>query len=127
MQSRNALILLLPCVLLFLGCGPGDSIKKSDRFRVLEELQEVADIQGDLEYSDGFTCTIPKGTILQAIYPASSSGFFECKPIMVNAISNSKEIDELLVPGIVRNKPGYAGFSLTLSVGYLGTKIERVQ
>lgn len=127
MHSRNALIVLLSCVLLFLGCGPDNSIKKGDRFEVLEELQEVADIQGDLEYSDGFTCTIPEGTILQAVYPASSSGFFECKPIMVNTNSNPKQIDELLVPGIVRNKDGYGGFSLTLSVGYLGTKIKKIQ
>ncbi len=97
MHNRNALFLLLPCVLLFLNCSSGDAVKKGDRFEALVELQEVADIQGDLEYSDGFTCTIPKGAVLVALYPASS-GFFECKPVVVNASTNTEEILALLVP-----------------------------
>ncbi len=125
MHNRNALIVLLPYVLLFLSCGSGDAIKKGDRFEALVELQEVADIQGDMEYSDGFTCTIPTGTVLVALYPASS-GFFECKPVVVNATTNTEEIQKLLVPEMVRKKSGFKDFSLTLSVEYIGTKIKRM-
>ena len=84
MHMRYALIMILPALVFFLNCGSGTSVKKGDRFETLVELQEAADIQGDMEYSDGFTCTIPKGTVLEALFPVSSSGFFECKPVVVD-------------------------------------------
>lgn len=127
MYIRKALIIILPFLLLFLGCGSGTSVKKGDRFETLVELQEAADIQGDMEYSDGFTCTIPKGTVLVAIYPASSSGFFECQPIVVNGNTDSEYILNTLVPEVVRNKLGFEDFSLTLSNEYIGSKIKKIQ
>ncbi len=127
MCLRKALIIILSLLLLFLACGSGTTVKKGDRFETLVELQEAADIQGDLEYSDGFTCTIPKGTVLVAIYSASSSGFFECKPVVVNGNTDSEYILNTLVPEVVRNKPGFEGFSLTLSSEYIGSKIKKQQ
>ncbi len=127
MHSRSAFILILSLIVIFLGCGSDSGVKKGDRFEVLVELQEAADIQGSTEYSDGFTCTIPKGTVLVAIYSSSSSGFFECKPVVVNANTDDDYILETLVPGVIRNKPGFEDFSLTLSTEYIGTKIKKMK
>ncbi len=126
MYMRKAVIIILPLLLLFLDCGSSASVKKGDRFETLVELQEAADIQGDMEYSDGFTCTIPKGTVLVAIYQASSSGFFECKPVVVNGNTDSEYILNILVPEMVRNKLGFEDFSLTLSSEYIGSKIKKI-
>lgn len=127
MYIRTAAVMTLTVLLFFFSCGSGTSVKKGDRFEVLVELQEAADIQGQNEYSDGFTCTIPKGTVLEALFPASSSGFFECKPVVLNGNTGSQYIIETLVPIAVRNKAGFQDFSLTLSVEYIGTKIKRIK
>ena len=127
MYIRAAVIMTISFFLFFFSCGSGTSVKKGDRFEALVELQEAADIQGQTEYSDGFTCTIPKGTVLVALFPASSSGFFECKPVVVNGNTGTEYIIETLVPTVVRNKPGFQDFSLTLSAEYIGTKIQKIK
>lgn len=72
----SSIVLLL--ALLFAGCGgSGSSIKKGNRFVAIEALQEAADVQTTSDYNDGFTCYVPKGTVLEALYNMNSSGFFE--------------------------------------------------
>jgi len=127
MVMRKALIFILPLLVLVLGCGTGSSVKKGDRFETLVELKEAADIQGSMEYSDGFTCNIPKGTVLEVLYPPSSSGFFECKPVVVNANTSEQYILETLVPEVVRRQPGFEDFTLTLSFEYIGKKIKKME
>ncbi len=127
MYMRNVLIFILPLLVFLLGCGSGSSIKKGDKFETLVELKEAADIQGSMEYSDAFTCNIPKGTVLEVLYPPSSSGFFECKPVIVNGNTSAQYIQETLVPEVVRRKPGFEDFTLTLNVEYVGTKIKKMK
>lgn len=123
---RIPLILMLSLFVLFTGCGSDGEVKKGDRFEVLESLREAADIQGSLEYSEGFTCNIPKGTILEAIHSSASSGFIECRPVKVNGKTEDEYILTTLVPEVVRRKEGFETFSITLRVEYIGTKIKKV-
>ncbi len=127
MQIRTALICTLPVLILFLACGSGTTVKKGDRFEVLVDLKEAADIQGSEEYSDGFTCIIQKGTIIEALYSSSSSGFFECRPVMVDGNSSEGYIIETLVPEVVRRRPGFETFSLSLSLDYIGKKLRKAK
>ena len=124
MQRRTALICILPLLILFLSCGFGSAVKKSDRFEVLVDLKEAADIQGSEEYTDGFTCILPKGTILEVLY--SSSGSIECRPVMVDGNSNEGYIIETLVPEVVRRRPGFEHFSVSVSKEYIGKKLKKL-
>ena len=127
MQIRTALLCILPVLILFLVCGSGSTVKKGDRFEALVDLKEAADIKGSEEYSDGFTCIIPKGSIIEALYSSSSSGFFECRLVMVNGNSNDGYIIETLVPEVVRRRPGFETFSVSLSLEYIGKKLKKVK
>ena len=127
MHIRNALICILPIIILFLSCGSGSSVKKGDRFEVLVDLKEAADIQGSQEYSDGFTCHIPKGTILEALVPINSPDFFECQPVVVNGNSDKFYIITTLVSEAALGKEGFESFSFTLPLDYIGTKLKRVK
>lgn len=127
MPQQYALISILPLFLLFLICSSASTVEKGERFEVLVDLKEAADIQGSQEYSDGFTCIIPKGAILEVLYPSSSSGFFECRPVMVDGNSAEGYIIENLVPEVVRRRPGFENFSVSLSMDYIGKKIKKVK
>ena len=125
MQRHTALICILPVLILFLVCGSGSTVKKGDRFEVLVDLKEAADIQGSEEYSDGFTCILPKGTIIEVLY--SSSGFYECRPVMVDGNSNEGYIIETLVPEVVRRRPGFENFSVSVSKEHVGKNLKKVK
>ena len=127
MRIRCALACILPLFVLFLSCGSTSTVKKGDRFEALVDLKEAADIQGSLEYSDGFTCVIPKGAILEALYSSSSSDFFECRPIMLDGNSQEGYIIEKLVPEVVRRRPGFETFSVSLNRDYIGTKLKKTK
>ena len=126
MHIRNALICILPLLILFLGCGFGSKVKKGERFEAIVDLREAANIQGSQEYSDGFTCHISKGTILEALDPINSPDFFECHPVVVNGNSDKYYIITTLVPEAALNKEGFESFSFTLPLDYIGTKLKRV-
>lgn len=111
-----------------MGCGgSSSSVKKGDQFVAMESLQEAADVQTTSDYSDGFTCYVPKGAKLEALFNINSSGFFECKVIEVNGKTNEDDIYAELVPEAVRNKEGFEAFSLTFSKEYIGTKLEKAE
>lgn len=113
---------------LSVGCGgSSSSVKKGDRFVAMESLQEAADVQTTSDYSDGFTCYVPKGAILEALYNINSSGFFECKVVEVNGKKTEDEVYRDLVPEAVMNKDGFESFSLTFNKEYIGTKLQKVE
>ena len=124
MHIRNALICILPLLILFLGCG--SKVKKGERFEALVDFKVAANIQGSQEYSDGFKCHIPKGTILEAMEPINSPDFFECQPVMVNGNSDKYYIVTTLVSEAELAKEGFESFSFTLPLDYIGTKLKRV-
>ena len=126
MHIRSALICTLPILILVLGCGFGSKVKKGDRFEVIAEFEAGADIQGSKEYSDGFKCYIPKGTILEASDPIRSPDFFECQAVMVNGNADLNYIKTTLVPERIQNREGFESFSLTLPLSYIGTKLKKV-
>lgn len=114
--------------LFSMGCGGSStSVKKGDRFIAMESLQEAADVQTTSDYSDGFTCYIPKDATLEALYNMNSSGFFECKVVEVNGKTSEDDIYSELVPEAVRNKEGFESFSLTFSKEYIGTKLKKAE
>lgn len=114
--------------IISIGCGDSaSSIKKGDQFIALESLQEAADVQTSSDYSDGFTCYVPKGAKLEALYNINSSGFFECKVIEVNGKKDESGVYEALVPEGVRNKEGFESFSLTFNKEYIGTKLKKIE
>lgn len=113
---------------LFIGCGgSGSSVKKGNRFVAMESLQEAADVQTTSDYNDGFTCYVPKGAILEALYNMNSSGFFECKVVEVNGKTSVEDVNVALVPEAVRNKEGFESFTLTFSKEYIDSKLKAVE
>lgn len=111
-----------------IGCGgSASSVKKGDRFVAMESLQEAADVQTTSDYSDGFTCYVPKGAILEALYNINSSGFFECKVVEVDGKTSEEDVYAVLVPEAVKNKDGFESFSLTFNKEYIGTKLKKVE
>ena len=125
---KNIIISLFSVLLLLfvVGCGSSTSIKKGDKFEVLETLSEVAAIQSSSGFEESFTCQIPKGSILQAEYNVNSSGFFECKIIALGEITDDIKIQEALVPNSIMNKEGYRGFTVTFSKEYTDTKLKKL-
>lgn len=111
-----------------IGCGDSaSSVKKGDRFVAMESLQEAADVQTSSDYSDGFTCYVPKGAVLEALYNINSSGFFECKVVEVEGKTSQEDVYLNLVPEAVRNKEGFESFSLTFNKEYIGSKLKKVE
>lgn len=127
MHIRNALICILPLLILFLGCGFGSKVKKGERFEALVDFKVEANIQGIEGYSDGFKCHIPAGTILEALDPINSPDFFECQPVVVNGNSDKFYIITTLVSEAALGKEGFESFSFTLPLDYIGTKLKRVK
>ena len=126
MGMRRVILFTLP-LLFMMNCGEDIRIKKGEKFEVVNDLREAADIQGSEEYADGFQCNIPKGTILEALYNYSTSAsFFECRVIQVNGNANEDYIMETLAPDVIRKREGFETFSLTLPVDYIGTKIKKL-
>lgn len=119
-------VVLVSLLVYTIGCGSKNVVKKGDTFEVLIELTEVADIQSNDAYADEFTCTIPKGALLEALNN-SASGFFECRPVSVQGKSGDDFILNTFVPEYVRNKESFKNFTITLSIEYIGSKVKKVK
>jgi len=127
MSIRIVMLFVVPLVCI-LGCGDDIRIKKGDRFEVVADLREAADIQGSEEFTDGFECSIPAGAVLEALYNYSTSAqFFECRVVLVRGNENEDYIMETLAPDGIRNREGFETFSVTLPIGYLGTKLKKTR
>ena len=110
------------------GCGSSSSVKKGDRFVTLVNLEESADIQTDGDNSDAFTCRLPKGSVLEALYDINSSGFFECKVVETNGKKGEDAVVSELVPQIViDNSEGFESFTITFSKEYIGSKLKKLK
>jgi len=109
------------------GCGPDNRVGKGTRFRATEDLREEATTQWEQPYSDGFTAVIPKGTVLEVLYPNNSTSYFEVTPVSVAGRNSEEEIRAYFVPEGIRTRPGFEGFSFSLPVSYIGSKLERVE
>jgi hypothetical protein len=111
-----------------IGCGAGNSVKKADRFVLLEDMKLNAATQWATEYSDGFSCVLSKGTVVEAISGNSrGEAFFECKPVSINGVTDADQVEQLIVPAHILNREGFIGYAFALSVADLGKKFEKVK
>ena len=127
LQKVAVSTVLAIAMVLLVGCGSGKGVKKGDRFEVLEPLREQATTQWEEPYSDGFVCHVPAGTILEATYSSTPGAkVFECKPIKVPGMEDP-EATRSMVPQAIREKEGYLGFSLSLSIDLIGAKLRKLE
>ena len=126
----------ITCVLLVaasvavvtVGCGMGSNVKKGDLFEVTRELR----IEGESRWADGstvgFTCTLPPGTVVKALYDQRPGiPFFEAMPTQINGQTDQEEIVTTLLPPHLRTEPGFDGLTLPLSTELIGTKLKKIE
>ncbi len=124
---RYVIVMFVATVFFLGGCGSKVEIREGDTFKVTEEVRENATVQSDQQYSDGFTGSVPKGSIVKAVStPLSSVTYFDVILIEVHGKREPAYIEELLVPESMRNSEGYRGFYVSIPRSYIGTKIKRV-
>ncbi len=118
---------IVTLLVVLAGCGPDNQVKKGARFRATQDLREEATTQWEQPYSDGFTAVIPEGTVLEVLYPNNSTSYFEVTPVYVAGKKSPQEIRAYFVPEGIRTRTGFEGFSFSLPVSYIGSKLERVE
>ncbi len=124
---RSKYFFSIACLLLLFSCGRSVRVSKGDQFEVLEDLREVATVQMDRKHSDGFTCIIPKGSIITVVTtPAATVSFFDIEPTQVSGLTDRKAIEERLVPPHLRNREEYETFFISVPLSYLGTKLKKL-
>jgi hypothetical protein len=112
------------------GCGiKQPSIKKGDKLIVKEELpKETAETQWENSYTDGFTGTIPKGTILEVLNtPEHLASAFDCIPLQIGDKNDPATVEKLIVPENIRSKEGYKSYSFSIKKDYIGSKVTVVK
>ncbi|MBD3390402.1 MAG: hypothetical protein GF418_00170 [Chitinivibrionales bacterium] len=109
------------------GCGQRTAVKKGELFGVIGEIRTEATTEWEQPYSDGFVAIIPTGTVLEARFTTTpGAAYFECTPIMVNNTKDPVAIIEHFVPEGIRTRQGFEGFSFTLPVKLIDTKLKRL-
>ena len=92
-------------------------IKQGDKFIVLEDVKVDVLTYFNAPYTDGFSCVIPKGTILISL-SAKISGF-SCAP------ENKEDFEKLYVP-VDQRSDKYAGYSIILNYKEIGKRIKKL-
>ena len=100
---------------------PHPDVKKGDRFEALMDFKTGGMTHWNAPFTDGFKCTVPKGTILVAAHDSArlSSGFL-ARP------EKYAEMEEKLVPTDDRNLPKYAGYSLSFPYRFIGRHLKKL-
>lgn len=122
----RTLVIAVITMFYIAACNSTTSVKQGDTFEVLEDLRETATVQMGA-VSDGFTKAIPKGTTIKALFTTTPAAtFFECIPVALEGNTDADDIEAFFVPETMRMTEEYEGFSYTLPVEYIGTKLKKV-
>ncbi len=123
---RSLLAVALTMVVV-IACSSTESVKREDMFVVSEQLRETATVQMGSD-NDGFTKFIPEGTKLKAVFSTTpAASYFECVPVEVNGQDDPDYIETFFVPESMRMSEEYQGFTFSLPVEYIGSKIKRIK
>lgn len=130
MKILKPVIFFTTLSLFCIGCGtkqPG--IKKGDKLLVKEELpRETAETQWEDNYTDGFTASIPEGTVLEVLFtPKMGAGIVECIPVEIGDKKDPESVEVAIVPEAIRTKEGYKSYSFSIKTSYLGTKVTQMK
>jgi hypothetical protein len=115
-------------VALLVHCGAGSKIEKGDRLEALVELNEAGESQWDDGTVESFDCRLPKGTVLEVLYPQRTGvEFVECVPISIQGNTDPDFIAGFCLPPHLKGQPGLRGFAVWLKVSTVGTKLKRLE
>ncbi|MFW5959786.1 MAG: hypothetical protein ACOCSE_01545 [Chitinivibrionales bacterium] len=120
-------VIVISILVLFAGCGDEVSVEKGDKYKLNSSFKvEAVTDMGDA--TDGFTFTLPEGTVVEAIYSAGAGkGFFEANIIEMNGMNNFDKIEQVVVPSNIRRKEEYVSYSFALPLDSIGTMLEKVE
>lgn len=109
------------------GCGSGSNVKEGDLYEATQEIR----VEGEARWADGstegFTCTLPSGTVVKALYDQRPGiPFFESMPTQIKGKTSEEEITNALLPPHLQTEPGLEGLTLPLSTELIGTKLKKV-
>ncbi len=120
-------VTVISTLVLFAGCGEEVSVDKGDKYKLNSSyrIETVTDM-GDA--TDGFTFTLPEGTVVEAIYSAGAGkGFFEANIVEMNGMTDFDKIEQEVVPSSIRRKEEYVSYSFALPIDSIGTMLKKVE
>ncbi len=101
---------------------PRPKVRKGDKFMVTEDLQLDALTHYLAPFTDGFKCTIPKGTLIKAASDSDKFTLgFSAVPI------DYKQFEMNFVPKDQREGPKYDGYSLVVMYNEIDKHLTRVK
>jgi len=101
---------------------PHRQINKGDKFLCLDDYEQVGLVHYKGPFTDGFRCTVPKGTVLVAFSNSERISLgFGCVP------ENEKEFEILHVPEDLRNDEKYTGYSFGFKYKEIGKKLKTIR
>lgn len=100
---------------------PHPQVKKGDKFLVSEDIGATGLIHYKAPFTDGFKCTIPKGTILVAFSDSERISLgFGCIP------ENKEKFERKHIPENQRNDDRYTGYSFVFTYKEIGKRLKKL-